>query len=410
MTLPKTLFVVHELPGAELDAAEVLAGRRAASGTLISVLAVVEGLAARGHPVGVYVLGGQRLVTAADTFDSLDAARRWIGSGRVVYTSCDETGLSALTAAGLRPVVWSHTHFPKEFVPKLGDSVAGVIFVSDLTRLPFLRSRHHRRLGRVHNALHPAFDQPGTGPDERFERPSAIFAGYFGETKGAHRLLQMWPRVRARVPAATLAVCGSPALYHEGCRVGPFGVAEPEFERAYLAPLVERFGSLEAAGIRLTGLLAPLELRERYLGAALGIVNCNWTIATETFCCAGVEMLATGTPVFSFARGALPESLGHTGGAVLAPRPDLDRAADLLADLLCAPARLRALGAAGRARALELYRLDGILDQWERLLAGRDDELYRNSPWAYSRSARYWAERAAGVTGFGSVLDILTGR
>jgi hypothetical protein len=86
-------------------------------------------------------------------------------------------------------------------------------------------------------------------------------------------------------------------------------------------------------------------LRERYFGAALGIVNCNWTIATETFCCAGVEMLATGTPVFSFARGVLPESLGRTGGAVLAPRPDLDRAADLHND----PARLRAMGTAGRA-------------------------------------------------------------
>ncbi len=154
-------------------------------------------------------------------------------AGRVVYTSCDETGLNALTAVGLRPVIRSHTHFPKEFVPKLGGAIAGVIFVSDLTRLPFLRSRHHRR----------------------FERPNAIFTGYFGETKGAHRLLQMWPRVRERLPAATLAVCGSHTLYHEWRAVGPFGVAEPEFERAYIAPLVERFGSLEAAGIRLLGLL-----------------------------------------------------------------------------------------------------------------------------------------------------------
>ena len=48
--------------------------------------------------------------------------------------------------------------------------------------------------------------------------------------------------------------------------------------------------------------------------ASLGFINFNWDSFTETFCCAAMEILATELPVFSYAAGALPETLGQTGG------------------------------------------------------------------------------------------------
>jgi len=283
--------------------------------------------------------------------------------------------------------------------------IAGLIVVSDLTRLPHLHSRAHRRLGRVYNPLNPFFARPLRSDAARYRSLNVAFAGYMGESKGAHRVLQLWPYVREALPGATLAMAGSHKLYADSCRAGEFGVAAPEFEECYVRPLVDQFGSLECAGIEFTGLLSPGSLRGLYQRSALGFVNFNWDAFTETFCCVATEMLATQLPVFSFAAGALPETIGQSGGAVLCDHPDPERAASVVVDLLKDPQRLQRLGEAGRRYVTSRYDLDRIADCWERLLAGNQADLERASgEWGYRRGVRYWVERTASRLGAGRAL------
>ena len=162
-----------------------------------------------------------------------------------------------LHAAGHRPLMWLQIDIDHNFRQWLEHGwIAGMIVVSDLTRLPSLHSSAHRRLGRAYNPPNPFYVDQSKQAWSGTAARRVVFAGYIGETKGAHRLLQMWPYVLARLPGATLTIAGSGRLYGQDRELGAFQVAEPEFERRYLQPLADQFGSLEAAGLRVAGLLS----------------------------------------------------------------------------------------------------------------------------------------------------------
>ena len=129
--------------------------------------------------------------------------------------------------------------------------------------------------------------------------------------------------------------------------------------------------------MRMAGLLSPLALRDLYSESALGVANLNWDADTETFCCSAVEMLASSLPVFGVARGALPETIGRSGGAFLTENPDLPGAASELVRLLRAPERLDAAGRAGRHYVLEHYALAGSLQHWELCSRARPSSFTR---------------------------------
>lgn len=407
--LPRVLFILPTLPRDMISVRGLTEGREAVSGSHSSVLLVADGLARRGHDVGILVPFGQELVgTCTRTFTDTDSAFQWVAEGLAVLCSWGgDATLDQLNAARIRTWIWLHVDLEvKAFRSLESGRVDGIIVVSDTTRMPFLHGRAHRRLGTVYNPLNPFF-LGGTNPGHtRYGSRNVVFAGYIGETKGAHRVLAMWPHVRKRVPDAVLSMAGSGRLYGSERPVGRFGVAAPEFEEQYLEPLVAQFGSLEAAGVRLVGLLQPEELIDLYRKSSLGFVNFNWNGACETFCCSAVEMLATELPVFSFAVGALPETIGVTGGAVLANTPDLSRAADSVAALLGEPERLRLLGSTGNTYVREHYALDRIVDGWERVIAaGAEDLEQLSGRWRSARNLRYWLERTSGRTGCGRVLD-----
>jgi glycosyltransferase involved in cell wall biosynthesis len=232
-----------------------------------------------------------------------------------------------------------------------------------------------------------------------------VYAGAAGPTKGMHRLLQMWRHVRRVHPGVRLCLAGTERLCGNARELGPFGFARPDFELRYVAPLVAEFGSLEAANIELLGLLSPRQLCDLYASASLGVVNMNWSEYGETFCCAATEMLATGLPVFSVARGALPETIGRSGGAVLTGQESAEAAARELCELVADPSRLARLGAAGRSYVRQAYGLERILDEWERLL--RQDGQIEGlcGAWRGPRNAQYLLERAAGRLGAPWLLD-----
>lgn len=407
----KVLFVVPDLPRPSVSVRGITRGTEALSGSHVSVLLVADYLAGRGHEVGIYVGSGDVLTeTHARHFDRLDPALAWVGDGRVVLCSWDEPHTAEeLKRADVRPVVWLHVHVSRAMLGALeANEYEGLLVVSDTTRLTSLRSRARRRIGRVYNPVNPFFGARVPAAPDRYASGSIVSAGYFGESKGVHRLLAMWPKIRAARPSAMLSIAGSSRLYNAGRRVGSLGLADPAFEEKYLLPLVRQFGSLEAAGVRPVGLLSPDGLRTLYSKSALGVLNLNWDDFTETYSCAAVEMLATELPVFGVAVGALPETVGHSGGAVLAGTPDLGAAADQLIGLLDRPDRLAELGRRGREFVLERYSLPRIGDAWERLLRCPASELASSSGrWSGTRGLRYWIEWTAGVAGLGGVLNNL---
>lgn len=174
--------------------------------------------------------GGQALTgSAVRVFEDVAQALRWTGpSGRVVWCSWgDEGSLAVLRAAASPPWMWIHTGVVPRFLRWLErGEIAGLITVSDSARLPSLHSSQHRRIGRAYNPLSSLFAAAPDRTGARRAPHQLVFAGHLGETKGAHRVLQMWPHVREQLPDATLVLAGSGRLYGDKRPLGPLGVAD----------------------------------------------------------------------------------------------------------------------------------------------------------------------------------------
>ncbi|MDB4913248.1 MAG: hypothetical protein JWM95_892 [Gemmatimonadetes bacterium] len=397
----KILFAMPYLPRAVVSALAVAAGKESLSGSQSSILLVADELATRGHTVGLWVHGGQRVSdTGTHAFATLEEAlaEPW---DQIVLGSWEDAGtFDALRAAGVAPILWTQVPVPRETLLKLEQGlVRGIVVVSDTSRLTLLHSARASRIGRVYNPLHPYFARNETRDASSYESRRVVFTGLLGETKGAHLVLKMWPHVRRLVPDATLTMVGSAKLYRSDIELGPLGLASPEFEAKYVKPVIDQFGTLAAAGIELTGLLNPAQLKHLYGSCALGFINFNWYDYTETFCCVGAEMLACGLPLFSVAAGALPETMGRSGGALLAATPDIGVGAEMVARLLTNSGELVRMGSEGRRFVLSEYALSAIADEWERLLARGPAELSSaTGAWKAGRPARYYLERLVAIT------------
>jgi len=404
----RCLFVIRDLARPIVSAAGVIRGDEALSGTHASGLLVGEGLARRGNEIGLCVVHGQTLVdTRMQRFSTLEEAARWVGHGQVVWLSYgDESIMTRLVAVSLTPIIW--TQLPVSLFHRTAlesGRVRAIVVVSDSMRVPMLRSRRRERVGRIYNPLAPLFAKSANPPADRFKRRRVVYAGAAGPTKGLHRLLEMWRYARKVDSGIELVIAGTGRLYGSERELGPFCIASPEFESRYVVPLVSEFGSLSDAGIRLVGLLPPRELRDLYIGASLGVVNMNWDEYTETFCCAATEMLATGLPVFSVARGALPETIGLSSGAVLTRHESASRAALEFVDLIADTARLARLGAAGQAYVRDVYDWDTIVDEWQRLLRYGANIQALLGEYRGPKSGQYFLELTVGQLGAPWLLD-----
>jgi glycosyltransferase involved in cell wall biosynthesis len=407
--LKRRLFVLRDLPRSKVSVAGMLRGEEALSGTHSSALLIAEGLAKRGHQIGICVLNGQQIIdSSAQIFPTLEAAANWLGRDTAIWVNYgDDPTLDRLNAAGIKPIIWVHVSVsPTNRAWLESGRVRAIVTVSDTARMSMLRSTSRRRVGRVYNPLLPSFRSPDAPLHDRFERHLAVFTGAAGVTKGLHRLLEMWAYVRETDSSAKLVIVGTGRLYGEQRKLGPFGLASEEFERRYVTPLVNRFGSLAEAGIELAGLMGPRDLQQLYAGASVGVVNMNRGEYTETFCCAAVEMLATGLPVFSVACGALPETIGLTRGALLTTNAQAQRAAAEFNGLLSDSKRLRQLGAAGARAVSELYGWERIVEEWERLLDQDSNIDALSGVWRGPKSLRFWLEYGTGRLGMPWVLDL----
>lgn len=89
----------------------------------------------------------------------------------------------------------------------------------------------------------------------------------------------------------------------------------------------------------------------------------------EGFGIAILEAMAAGRPVVATAVGGIPEVVVHGETGLLVPPGDPVALADALHELLAHPERARELGARGRERAHEKFRIEAIVKQHEVLYA-----------------------------------------
>ena len=338
------------------------------TGSAEPVLRLVLGLRARGHRVLLALAAGDRFEAKAREagVEPVDGLRLDVKSGLGAIVS-DARRLSALVTREGVDVVHAH-HSHDHWLGWWGHGTAALI-----------RTFHNER------AVRPAW------PDSAlYRRTDAVVAV---SRRIEERLRQ------ARVPGGRLyradgvvdaarfvtdaqdtakvreefGVAGAPLV---GC------VARLAAGRGH-ETLIEGFGLLSRAldGARLLlvgkgerrdaleGLVKRLGLERRVffagyrdadLPAVLGALDVFVLMGagSDDSCRAALEAMAAGRPVLAARVGALPDAVVHGETGLLLDEPSPEAVAASLARLLSAPTEARAMGEAGRRRALALFTLE----------------------------------------------------
>lgn len=249
-------------------------------------------------------------------------------------------------------------------------------YIADL-----IRRAHPQVEGRcvpLYNGFEPERFMAAAGSGRGDRRPTnVVFVGRLSPEKGIHTLLEAMDLVCRERPDARLDLVGPQATLPLEYIVGIS--ADPRVRQLaayydgticsdYQTYLRQRAGEGALAGrVNFVGPVPQAELPRLYAAANV-LANPSFS---ESFGMSLVEGMATGMPVVATRIGGMPEIVvpGTTG--FLREAGDVQGLAADLLDCLGSAARRDELGAAGRARALEVFTWEARARRLEGLFEGR---------------------------------------
>src|SRR4051794_38188046 len=285
--------------------------RRGLGGSETALVRVAAALAARGHDVTVHVDSFEgvvdgvvyRLVDRWDPRDPVDA---------VVVSRLPELFDHEIEA----PVraFWCHDSYYNGLTSERAARMTSVVVLSDWQRDLFARNYPPvaDKLQIVRNGI-LLRDDDGRLLYEGAERgfaeraPRCIYSSL--PNRGLDVLLEVWPEIRRRVPAAELDVYYGWDVYDQ--------IAEHSHQlRGYkvlLYHLLDRAGG-EEGGVFMRGRVSQPELHAAMARARV------WSYPTgfpETSCISAMEARAAGLALVTTDLGALSETVGHDHGVLI---------------------------------------------------------------------------------------------
>lgn len=207
-------------------------------------------------------------------------------------------------------ILWTghaHTESDVQYLsnPLERDAYNGIALVSEWQAARYREHFHipTERIGILRNAISPAFENvfPAAAPILSQKPQPPIFAYTSTPFRGLHVLLDLWPRIRERIPGSVLRVFSSMQVYNMA----------PSADAAAYGVLYDRCRTME--GVEYLGAVPQPELAQQLKQASL-LVYPN-TFA-ETSCISVMEAMAAGCDIVTTALGALPETLGAFGQAI----------------------------------------------------------------------------------------------
>jgi glycosyltransferase involved in cell wall biosynthesis/Tfp pilus assembly protein PilF len=334
---------------------------RGLGGTESAIVYLAEALARRGHRVVVLnncdepgLFGGveyarwETLPTRclADRPDVVVGVRFWQTIGKARFAPLQ--------------IFWTGDAFDQPFVEHLGDRPARteidfVMLQSDWQAETF--QTHHGvpawQIIRTKLGFAASSVDPPAAPSRPVARARRL-AYASTPFRGLDVLLDLFPRIRAACPDATLDVFSSMQVY---------GMSADEDRRQFAAV----YRKAKQPGVNLLGSLPQIELAERLADSRILAYPNHYG---ETFCIAAIEAQAAGCVVVTSAFGALAETVGDAGICVPGdPRSAEYQQAfvDACVELLTDDERWQGLSARALARTWTGYTWPSIAEGWEAL-------------------------------------------
>ena len=204
-------------------------------------------------------------------------------------------------------------------------------------------------LDRFHvipNALDTHLFSPHVQGTQRRE-PTILFVGRLERAKGIEVLARAIPRVCQDVPGARFVFIGTD-------RPRPPNGSHRQFLEQSLAEYIA------SRRVDLRGAISQPKLVEAYHEADIGVVP---SLLYESFSYTCAQTMACGLPVVASRIGGIPETLAHGECGVLVTPGNPQELSEALVELCSDPARRKALGAAGRERAVTAFSSETVAKQ-----------------------------------------------
>lgn len=201
-------------------------------------------------------------------------------------------------------------------------------------------------------------------------KPAVTYTGGLYKGKSFHILASMWKDILREVPEAKLYVVGSGKLYNHDSKLGPFGVADSEYE-AMFADYLMQDGKL-LPSVKFCGSMG-LEKTDIYYKTTVGITN----FYHETFCISALEMEACGVPVVNISHGGVLDTIIHNETGLLAK--NYDEIKKYIIMLLKDKELNLRIGRQAREFASSAFLPEKIVKQWLKLF----DEVMNDRPAEY---------------------------
>ena len=229
-----------------------------------------------------------------------------------------------------------------------------------------------KKLTYIRNGFDVSNFRMSSPPKKDFS--SVVYLGSLVPQKGFHLLAKVWGDIVKRIPYAKLTVIGTGALYNESAVLGPWGIADKNYEEKHIIPYLANSEGQPYSSVKFMGKLGH-EKKEVLHRALIGVPNPTGT----TECCPGsaLEFQACGTAVVSGAFYGMMDTINHgTTGLLGRTEGDL---INNICSLLNEPEKACEMGKNGEQFVQRKYNYDRITRQWMDLL----DHLFQGERLRY---------------------------
>jgi len=200
------------------------------------------------------------------------------------------------------------------------------------------------RIAVIPNAMDVDFFSPAPILRATTDDATVLWVGRLDPGKGLDVLIAAVPIVLAAAPRVRFVFVG-------GTRTKIGGSDSAAHVRA-------AFGAEIARGqVELRGFVPDADLPAAYHDSDIAVVP---SLIYESFSYTCAQAMACGVPVVASRIGGIPETLADGECGILVPPGDVDALAHGILELVHDPARRRALGAAGRARAVSAFHAERV--------------------------------------------------
>lgn len=291
--------------------------------------------------------------------DGVDILVHQVGKSKEWYHSLESTRLKS--------VAWAHVYLEYYELKLLRfcSNVKRVVFVGKEEYDAYIDDDIIKKSTYIFNML-----PTGKCAKKReVDYPVVTYVGSLVPAKGFHKLAEIWPEIIKQVPNAELNIIGNGKVYNRNAELGKFGIAQEDYENAFMKHLLDKGGNI-LSSVHFLGIVGT-EKEDIFRKTAVGIVNP--TALTETFCMSAAEMEYVYVPIVSKRKwGLLDTVINKRTGFLFKKKSEFVK--DVV--LLLSDSRLNEeMGRNAHQYVKESFSTDKVIPQWVELINSVDKEL-----------------------------------